>query len=252
MTDLRETYVARRLAERVSITPHALPPVEYDESPIPEGLLDCLREHLATGETHYTARPGIKELRDAIGHEIGRIGGMARESDGVIVTHGEGEALYVTLLGLGLSSASKLAVHGQCRHGTLLDLLGIAAVGVNKTESANADATYREIAEEGAGGARVAGGAGDTGSERFEIASLGDLLFSAGSHTDALQNMPDSAIIIGSLDSVPGLDHFRLGFVAGPPDLVKRIQKWKQALSICTAGPSQRAALYAIEGRSTS
>ncbi len=247
MTEHRETFVAKRLAKRVSIPPHDLPPVEFDASPVPEGLLDWLREHLAAGETHYTARPGIPELRALIGREIGKIGGTSRDTDGVIITHGEGEALYVALLGLGLNSESKLAVLGTCRHGTLLDLLGISTTDFNGTESA--DAIYRDIAAENTERAEALVAAGGV---RFMIVALGKLLFSSESDGNKLRGVSDAAVLLGNLDSVPGLDHFRLGFVAGPPSLVKRIQTWKQALSICTAGPSQRAALFAIEGRSTS
>jgi len=58
--------------------------------------------------------------------------------------------------------------------------------------------------------------------------------------------LPSLGVVIGNLDALPGVASFRVGFVAGPADLVRRIQTWKQAFSICTAGPSQRAALAAL------
>ena len=39
---------------------------------------------------------------------------------------------------------------------------------------------------------------------------------------------------------------FRLGFVAAPPEVLANITKWKQASSICSPAPSQRAALRAL------
>jgi hypothetical protein len=243
MTDPNTSFVASRLAKRVVNTQVDIQPICFDDVPTPGGLLDCLSEHLQGGETHYTARPGIPELRAAIGKEIGKLGGIERGADGVIVTHGDGEALYVTLLGLGLNSQSTLIVHGRCRHGPLLDLLEITAIGMGDEDAVAADASYREIA------ANVAAMPGAGRSNGIEIVSLGGLLFSGESPVEQLRGSAGSAVLIGNLDSVPGLDHFRLGFVAGPPDIIKRIQTWKQALSICTAGPSQRAALFAIEGR---
>lgn len=53
---------------------------------------------------------------------------------------------------------------------------------------------------------------------------------------------PD-AILIGTLDALPGLRSFRVAFVAAPAGLGPKLKSWKQALSICTAAPSQRAAL---------
>lgn len=246
MIDNTRTLVARRLAKRVAKTQPTSPSISFDDTPTPAGLIDYLREHLAGGETHYTARPGIPDLRAAIGTEIGKLGGTARDADGVIITHGEGEALYVTLLGLGLGSESKLLVHGRCQHKELLDLLGIYPIDSNHTSANAAIASYRELAT-------TDGGAlGSSDDDLVEIVSVNCLTFSPESTEGSLKNTTSSAILIGNLDSVPGLDNFRLGFVAGPPSTVKKIQTWKQALSICTAGPSQRAALFAIEGRSDS
>lgn len=214
--------------------------VLYADRPLPDGLLDHLRRHLAGGETHYTTRPGLTELRSAIGREIHDQGGPDRNADSVIVTHGEGEALYVTLLGLEIGPGSTVALDGRFRHRRLFDLLGIEVVSLDDPEAAKARALYREV------GKPLRPEAPVVGEERFEILALGDLLFSERAGEIDLSPVPNHAICLGHLDSLPGLDHFRMGYVAGPPDLVRRIQIWKQALSICSAAPSQRAALFAI------
>jgi hypothetical protein len=241
MTEHRGSIVARRLAKRVADTGPDTPSVHFDETPVPDGLFVHLRKHLVEGETHYTARPGIPELRAAIGRRIRQWGGPDRDAESVIVTHGEGEALYVSLLGLGVTAETTIVVSGRCRHLALLDLLDIAVVDAKNPSAGIAQASYRELGDD-------SDEASLTGAEsRFEILSLGGLLFSADSPASKDSILSSGAIVIGHLDSVPGLDHFRLGYVAGPAELVKRIQTWKQALSICTAGPSQRAALFAIE-----
>ena len=241
MTYHNDSVVARRLAKRVASAQPDTPPIHFNSTPAPEGLSDHLRKHLAGGETHYTARPGIPELRALIGSEIERRGGPSRDADGVIVTHGEGEALYVTLLGLGLGADPTIVVAEKCRHRKLFDLLDIAVVDPSQTSAATAMASYREFGDESSAAA-VAGT-----TESIGILALGGFLFSSESRSPGATTLPSSAILIGHLDSVPGLDHFRIGYVAGPPEIVKRIQTWKQALSICTAGPSQRATLFAIE-----
>ena len=52
--------------------------------------------------------------------------------------------------------------------------------------------------------------------------------------------------MIGSLDGLSAMRPFRLGFVAAPPETLNGITKWKQASSICSPAPSQRAALWAL------
>jgi hypothetical protein len=56
-------------------------------------------------------------------------------------------------------------------------------------------------------------------------------------------------VIVGDLDALPGMAAFGVGFVAGPTAIVGAARTWKQAFSICTAAPSQRAALVAFEAR---
>lgn len=240
MTDLQDSLVSARLAKRVA---SALPEPEmvpFKNFPSPEGLHEYLREHLAGGETHYTTRPGLTELRQAISRELASLGIPDRDADGVIVTQGEGEALYVTLLGLGIGAGSAVATSPDCAHRELLNVLGAAVVENDDLDSARADARLREFE-------KVLSDANAPVSEgKFEIVALGGLLFSEGSRETDLSSLSTDTVLIGHLDSLSGLDHFRLGYVAGPPDIVKRIQTWKQALSICSAAPSQRAAMFAI------
>ncbi|MFC1662431.1 hypothetical protein ACFL3S_13425 [Gemmatimonadota bacterium] len=239
MTDPESSTVARQLAKRVTSLRRSTAPVPYFDTPIPGGLPAYLREHLAAGETHYTTRPGLTELRRAIAREIRDRGGPDRNADSVIVTHGEGEALYVTLLGLGIGDESIVVVAGDCGHRGLLDLMGIEVAGPDDQEAEKAQAFYREVGEEPGHPTQV------VRDDCVEILALGDLLFSGRSPEADLEPLSRPTIFLGHFDSLPGLDHFRMAYVAGPPELVKRIQTWKQALSICSAAPSQRAAMFA-------
>ena len=49
-------------------------------------------------------------------------------------------------------------------------------------------------------------------------------------------------MLVGSLDGLPELALFRVGFFRVPPRLLGRLRSLKQAVSICTAAPSQRTA----------
>jgi aspartate/methionine/tyrosine aminotransferase len=240
MTELQNSLICSRLAKRVASQPPELDPVSFKGVPSPAGLHEYLSEHLAAGETHYTTRPGLTELRQAIGRELGSLGGPDCGADGVIVTQGEGEALYVTLLGLGIGAESVVAITPDCVHRKLLSMLGTVNVGTDDPEASGADACLCEFD-------KVRSDAKEPVPDgRFEIVALGGLLFSENSSKTDLSVFPANTVLIGHLDSLSGLDHFRLGYVAGPPDVVKRIQTWKQALSICSAAPSQRAAMFAI------
>lgn len=174
------------------------------------GLLDSLRHHLLAGETHYPDRPGMAELRRLVGNALPNVGYAARGPDGVLITAGEGESLFVTLLAVGPDAEVHL-LGGANDHGPLRRWMN----------------------------ARDKGGA--------TVHALGDRLFAAGAAPgDRLDNPGEHVIVIGSLDGLVAMRPFSLGFVAAPPDTLQGITKWKQASSICSPAPSQRAALWAL------
>ena len=155
----------KALAERV----HRLPRLSLSSevtvvTRVPERIIAGVRQALLSGETHYTARPGIPELRAKVAD---RLALSDRTADEVIITSGEREAIFVARLALGLDPLS------------------------------------------------------------FQ------------------EGLPTSTIV-GTLDELPGLSSFRVGFVCAPKELALEIRTWKQALSICSAAPSQRAALVAL------
>ena len=176
MTDVMESALAERV-HRLSDTTEILEP-----TPVPGDILEGVREALLSGETHYTARPGLPELRQQI---AGRLGLADRTLDEVVITSGEREALFVARLALGL------------------------------------DPLFPQ-----------------------EDASL--VVLGADPFGEALEELTPSTTLVATLDALPGLASFRVGFVCAPKELAPRIRTWKQALSICTAAPSQRAALLAL------
>ena len=217
---------------------HAAAPLPHPAAPHPRpspALLASLRHHLLGGETHYPDRPGMADLRRRVGAALPGAGYPERGPDGVLITAGEGESLFVTLLGLGTPPEIRLSGPGARRHGNLLKWMGVRAI-----EPGSRD--------------------GDSASDP-EIHLIGDRLFGAAvarqdAAKDAAPNdarpIPDAraplpdAIVIGTLDGLADMRPFRLGFVAAPPEVLANITKWKQASSICSPAPSQRAALRAL------
>ncbi len=252
MSEHDSPILAQRLAGRVQRSRRNISPVGFaDELPSDE-MLSYLREHLAGGETHYTTRPGMVELREEIGRYLGELGGPEYDSDGVVITAGEGEALFVTLLGIGIGTAAHVVARTQCRHGELFELMGVRLVGSSDPAAAAASAVYEETGAGGSAPGRAENAAPVNDHDHQRILAIGELLFSERSSRAPTVVPSETAIVIGHLDALPGIDRFRVGFAAGPPAIVKRIMTWKQALSICSPAPSQRAALFAIANREQS
>ncbi len=178
------------------------------------GLLKCLGHHLHAGETHYPVRPGMTSLRERVDAQVSKLGLPSRGASAVLITASEGEALFVTLLGLGAVPGGTVRGLVPAEHQSLLTWTGVSITGLEY--EGDPDPSARVIV-------------------------IGTALF-GGDHAV----LEPTDIIIGSLRGLEGMRPFTLGFVAASPDTLTKITKWKQASSICSPAPSQRAALWAF------
>lgn len=221
---------------------------------IPRQVLVAVRQALLDGETHYTSRPGLPELRLRLAKEVARLGGPSYDPDAsVVVTSGAREALYVTLQALGVGPGRVLVTSSESAR-PVLDggLWGLMELAVEPSiPSARATPETRLAYREWPGSRD----AHDALRALAAEADLPDVLVVRDMGHRAVQPASDAfppltldrTILIGSLDALPGVETFGLGFVAGPPPALAKIRTWKQALSICTPAPSQRAGLAALE-----
>lgn len=214
-----------------------------------EGLLGGLLHRLLAGETHYPDRPGMGELRRRVGEALPDVGFPAREPDGVLITQGEGESLFATILGLGGGEGTAIVARPGGRHQRLLDWMRVRVIEPGTDAASEAEAAFHLIEHE-AGAAIPENGNADGTPGLTPVHAIGDRLFSP--HADPRSRAAESGgapadvIVIGSLDGLERMHPFSLGFVAAPVAVRPRIAKWKQASSICSPAPSQRAALWAL------
>jgi len=231
--------VAEALSERARVLLEASSEGESKRKgaiQVPQGLVDSLSYHLGRGETHYPDRPGMSALRNMVGREVGKYLDGSRDGNQVLITASEGEAVFVTMLGLDLVPGGRIAGETGLHHQRLFDWLGI---DVCDAEDGSIPIAYRELRR----GANM-----ESSSGRFdtEICTLGDTLY--GEEVAGLKFSPNT-ILLGSLSSLLGKHGFDLGFVSADTSVLKGITGWKQASSICAPSPSQRAALWALGER---
>ncbi len=87
---------AVRLAEALEVASASPAPAPAPPTVAPEHVRAAAKDALARGETHYTSRPGVVELRKAIAR-ISTEQGFPATAESVVVTNGGAEALYITL-----------------------------------------------------------------------------------------------------------------------------------------------------------
>lgn len=230
---------------------------ELPEATLSVDSMERLRRALLGGETHYTARPGIPELRAAVRERLLAAGlGGAGE---VVITAGREEALFVALAGAreAARAAGRLGGRAPGEGRVLLPAAGardpafLAACGVldlRPTTVAGDPATGVAVvalldAPENVASSEEAPSSEPDG-RALPILDLGDGLPRLA--PGALGGVGAGTVLVGSLGGWPALAGFRVGFFFAPTAVLPRLRGLKQAISICTAAPSQRAAALVL------
>lgn len=237
--------LARPLAERVA---ELLPPRDelHLESDIPAAVLDAASAALRRGETHYTDRPGILELRQLIAERLNatyHIGLTARD---ITITCGSTEARFVALKLLARPGTKVVNMTGDVGRAFAPISMITHLIGAIHTLS---------LPFPGEPGILYA-----TPTARFEL--YGDWLKSAadngwwviwdttptdaprGFHPAQHANLSPRVVTLGGLHRVmPG---WRIGWLAGSV-AAERLRALKQSMTICTTAVSQWTALAMLK-----
>ena len=212
-----------------------------------------LRAALLGGETHYTPRPGLTELRTEVARRI-EAAGVASGGEAVI-TAGVQEARFVALAGAREHGGENGGRRALLFPG-LADFDGVyaacQALELTPEPMLEVPGDWPEAVAAVLPGGTAARASSPAAPGPLIIVDLGAALLEDGGGPTggtAFGGSPEGAIVVGSLDGLPGLAPFRVGFLYAPSSLIGLLRRWKQALSICTPAPSQRAAALALGAR---
>ncbi len=231
---------------------------------IPSSVQEAANAALDRGETHYTTRPGVTALREAIARRMTEEGFPAT-ADAMLITNGGSEALYIALQTL-LEKEQRILIAGATRPNILEMIRFIGAEPVWATHAGSFFPSAGAIDVMGASAILLASPSPVTGialasadlEAVIETAVRRDMtVFLDRSLTTALYDPagacfgnPDlgaKVVAIGSFSTGHGLSGWRVGWLTAPPELMKRPRELKQDMSICTTAVSQFAALAFLD-----
>jgi aminotransferase len=244
------------------------------DQPAAEHIVQATIDALNRGETHYTDRVGIIPLRQALAARIAHEDGLDYNPLGEILICGGGrEALFVatqmiidpgdevivpepasnTLAeGVRLAGGVPVAVRTRPEDDFALQADAIAAALTPRTRvllfaSPTAPTGGVTTGDDLAAIAALA--------REYSLIVIWDETFRSfvadGVRQDtvaALPGMRERTAIVGSFSARYAMSGWRTGYVVAPAALLRPITMMKQALTICSAAPSQWAALAALTG----
>ena len=245
--------------------------------PTPQHVREAAKQALDAGATHYTTRPGLDALRQAVAEKLQRVNGLTVDpASEVLITCGTQEALFVTLHTLlqpgdqilvsqpanpvygaiaRQARAHVLSVPGNPAAGFALDVDDLLRKLTPRTRILllASPATPGGSVLDAAALARIASIA--IARDLLVIAdeSYEAFVFDGAAHRSigAVPGMAERTITINGFSIPYAMHGWRVGYLAGPARLIGPIMQLKQALSICSPAVSQYAALAALTGPQT-
>lgn len=211
---------------------------------------------LERGETHYTARTGILPLRQAIAG-MSTVDGFPATAEGVAITNGGAEALYIALqTTLQPGDRALLCEPVAPRVIDVVRFIGAQPVVLTDIEDARLEGGDVVVVSAPSSLSSVA--MLDHGlTVLLEAARKQDVtvIVDRSAAPDRYQPAPPFArpdlaaevITVGSFSGGYGLAGWRVGYFTSPPDGMDRLAGLKESMSICTTTVAQFAAQAALE-----
>jgi len=217
-----------------------------------ESAIDAVEHHLCD---HYTRRPGIAPLCRAVASSLSAAGAPVDENL-VTICGGVAEARYVAVRALAAGQTVYLPQPAPAVYQAALEFGGARAVTFDATGelpdaqggvlivSNPSPVTGQVIAP--ATLERLAAWAGAAELNVIADESVGPVRPDAPFLRFAsLPGMAERTLTIGSFAEVPGLGAWHVSWIAGAKRVFTPVRDLKQSITICTAAPSQYAALAA-------
>jgi aspartate/methionine/tyrosine aminotransferase len=234
---------------------------------VPEHVQTAAGAALDRGETHYTTRPGVIPLREAIAERL-TADGFPASAETVLVTNGGAEALYIALQML-LAQSRRMVIVGPVPANVvaMIRFIGVEPVLLPTGVESHFYPSVDTVAAAQGSSLLLASPSPVTGlalSPREMEAmitmardndmtvvldrSLATALYDPALARFGESELGASLITIGSFSPGYGLAGWRVGWLSAPPETMKLFRELKQAMSICTTAVSQFAALAVLDG----
>ncbi|PJE27968.1 aspartate aminotransferase/aminotransferase [Pseudooceanicola antarcticus] len=239
----------------------------------PPHIVAAGQKALAEGATHYTHPLGILPLREAIAEQIRTYGGADYAVDEIMVTPGGQHGMFVIALAL-LNAGDEIIVPcpGYNPYGQAAELSDAKVVKVPMGMETNFTLTAEMIEPHITERSKILvliNPNNPTGTvtapdevrkiaalaEKHDLIVISDEIYARltfGNHTvqsvAALPGMKERTITLSGFSKAYAMTGWRIGYLAGPRDLITPMSEINHAFAISTAAVSQHAALAAASG----
>jgi aminotransferase len=232
----------------------------------PQPILEAGIRSLQNGQTHYTSNAGLIELRQALSLQLEKLYNVSYDPGSeIVITVGGSEALYLAMTSL-LDPGDEVIIPTPCfvAYQAEVFLAGGVPVEIACRMENNFDLDPKEI--EAAVTPRTKAillsfpnnptGAVASRATLLEVARIAeehDLIVISDEIYDrlvygfpTLPNMRKRTILLGGFSKDYAMTGWRIGFAAGPIDLIRGMNRVHQYTIMCAPTTAQEAAVTAL------
>ncbi|MHB8917640.1 MAG: pyridoxal phosphate-dependent aminotransferase [Desulfocucumaceae bacterium] len=239
----------------------------------PPNIVEAAKRAIDGGKTHYTDWAGIPELREAIADKLRRENGLDHDKSEILVTVGGQEAVFMLMLSL-LNPGDEIIIPEPryTSYDTAIEVAGgkmvplltrpedgfqILAGDVEKLITPHTKALL-VITPNNPTGVMMTRENLEAIAEvakRHDLVVISDeiyekLVFDGWKHWSigSFPGMKERTLTVNGVSKSYSMTGWRLGYVAGPRNIISAMAQLKYAITICTTSVSQMAALEALAG----
>ena len=239
----------------------------------PGNIVEAAKRALDQGKTHYTDWIGIPELREAIADKLRRENGMDYDKSEILVTVGGQEAVFMLMLSL-LNMGDEIIIPEPryTSYDTAIEVAGgkmvplitkpendfqIMAEDVEKLITPRTKALLVITPNNPTGVVMTKENLEALAevAKRHDLVVISDeiyekLMFDGWKHWSigSFPGMKERTLTVNGVSKSYSMTGWRLGYVAGPRNIIDAMSQLKYAITICAASISQLAALEAFTG----
>jgi aminotransferase len=271
---LKDAHLVTRMADIAETLPDVIKLGRGDpDLDTPAHIIKAGQDALGKGATHYTHPLGLPALRQAIAANIAAYGGADYAPENIVVTPGGQHAMFVIALAL-LNPGDEILVPcpGYNPYHQAAELAGAETVHIRTSMATNFCVTAEMVEAHITPRSKIIvliNPNNPTGTVTppeevrriAEVAKKHDLIvisdeiyarLTYGNHTvqpvAALPGMFERTITLSGLSKAYAMTGWRIGYFAGPPDLIPALAEINHAFAISTVAVSQHAAIAALTG----
>jgi aspartate/methionine/tyrosine aminotransferase len=228
---------------------------------VPKTIKDCAKKYIDDGFNRYTETRGVLGLRRAVSEYL-KEKGIKRNEDEIIITPGTTAGIYMSLMAL-INPSDEIVIFEPyfVAYKEIINLLGgkvvivktddnfqplisdlskkitnkTKAIIINSPNNPTGSVYSKEIIKEVANIARKA--------NVYVISDEVYTEFSYGTKVSSPAEYYKETIVLDGLSKSKGMTGWRIGFIAGPKNIIDAIEKIQQFSFVCAPAPFQYASV---------